>query len=231
MNHQEEISRLAEEIEAMKERHSVRQYEDRPLVQNTVAALQEEISACNREGGLHIQLVMNEPKAFDGFMAHYGKFSGVRNYIAMIGKKGPDLEEKCGYYGERLVLKAQQLGLNTCWVAMTYSKIKTAFTVADGEKLCIVISLGYGKTNGVPHKSKSVDAVTKADGALPAWFKAGAEAALLAPTAMNQQKFQFTLNGKHVSAKAGFGFYTKIDLGIAKYHFEVGAGKENFKWD
>ena len=122
MNHQEEISRLAEEIEAMKERQSVRQYEDRPLDQSAVAALQEEISACNREGGLHIQLVMNEPKAFDGFMAHYGKFSGVRNYIAMIGKKGPDLEEKCGYYGERLVLKAQQLGLNTCWVAMTYSK-------------------------------------------------------------------------------------------------------------
>lgn len=231
MNHQEEIRRLAEEMEAMKERHSVRQYEDRPLDQNAVAALQEEISACNREGGLHIQLVTNEPKAFDGFMAHYGKFSGVRNYIAMIGKKGPDLEEKCGYYGERLVLKAQQLGLNTCWVAMTYSKIKTAFTVADGEKLCIVISLGYGKTNGVPHKSKSADAVAKADGAFPAWFKAGVEAALLAPTAMNQQKFLFTLDGNRVSAKAGFGFYTKIDLGIARYHFEIGAGKENFKWD
>lgn len=231
MNHQEEISRLAEEMEAMKERHSVRQYEDRPLDQNAVAALQEEISACNREGGLHIQLVTNEPKAFDGFMAHYGKFSGVRNYIAMIGKKGPDLEEKCGYYGERLVLKAQQLGLNTCWVAMTYSKIKTAFTVADGEKLCIVISLGYGKTNGVPHKSKSADAVAKADGAFPAWFKAGVEAALLAPTAMNQQKFLFTLDGNRVSAKAGFGFYTKIDLGIARYHFEIGAGKGNFKWD
>lgn len=231
MNHQEEISRLAEEMEAMKERHSVRQYEDRPLDQNAVAALQEEISACNREGGLHIQLVTNEPKAFDGFMAHYGKFSGVRNYIAMIGKKGPDLEEKCGYYGERLVLKAQQLGLNTCWVAMTYSKIKTAFTVADGEKLCIVISLGYGKTNGVPHKSKSADAVAKADGVFPAWFKAGVEAALLAPTAMNQQKFLFTLDGNRVSAKAGFGFYTKIDLGIARYHFEIGAGKENFKWD
>lgn len=231
MNHQEEISRLAEEMEAMKERHSVRQYEDRPLDQNAVAALQEEISACNREGGLHIQLVTNEPKAFDGFMAHYGKFSGVRNYIAMIGKKGPDLEEKCGYYGERLVLKAQQLGLNTCWVAMTYSKIKTAFTVADGEKLCIDISLGYGKTNGVPHKSKSADAVAKADGAFPAWFKAGVEAALLAPTAMNQQKFLFTLDGNRVSAKAGFGLYTKIDLGIARYHFEIGAGKENFKWD
>ena len=209
--------------EVMKERHSVRQYTDKPLEQSVVSALQEEIKACNQESGLHIQLVMNEPKAFDGFMAHYGKFSGVTNYIAMIGKKGPELDEKCGYYGERLVLKAQQLGLNTCWVAMTYSKVKTAFTVNSGEKLCIVISLGYGKNEGVPHKSKPVEAVTKADGS-------GAEAALLAPTAMNQQKFVFTLNGNKVSAKAGLGFYSKIDLGIAKYHFEAGAGKENFTW-
>lgn len=163
-------------------------------------------------------------------MAHYGKFSGVTDYIAMIGKKGPDLDEKCGYYGERLVLKAQQLGLNTCWAAMTYSKVKTAFTVNSGEKLCIVISLGYGKTNGVPHKSKPVETVAKADGPLPDWFRSGAEAALLAPTAMNQQKFLFTLDGNKVSAKAGFGFYTKIDLGIAKYHFEIGAGIERFEW-
>lgn len=216
--------------EAMKERHSVRQYEDRPLERSAVSALQDEIKACNKESGLHIQLVTNEPKAFAGFMAHYGKFSGVTDYIAMIGKKGPDLEEKCGYYGERLVLKAQQLGLNTCWAAMTYSKIKTAFTVGSGEKLCIVISLGYGKTQGVPHKSKMLEEIAKADTAFPGWFKSGAEAALLAPTAMNQQKFLFTLNGKKVSAKAGFGFYTKIDLGIAKYHFELGAGRENFEW-
>ena len=216
--------------EAMKERHSVRQYEDRPLERSAVSALQDEIKACTKESGLHIPLVTNEPKAFAGFMAHYGKFSGVTDYIAMIGKKGPDLEEKCGYYGERLVLKAQQLGLNTCWAAMTYSKIKTAFTVGSGEKLCIVISLGYGKTQGVPHRSKMLEEIAKADTALPGWFKSGAEAALLAPTAMNQQKFLFTLNGKKVSAKAGFGFYTKIDLGIAKYHFELGAGRENFEW-
>ena len=65
---------------------------------------------------------------------------------------------------------------------------------------------------------------------MPDWFKNGIDAALLAPTAMNQQKFVFSLNGDVVSAKAGVGFYSKIDLGIAKYHFEVGAGKENFRW-
>lgn len=217
-------------VEAMNVRHSVRQYKDIPLEEEVVSVLQKEVEICNREGGLHIQLVTNEPKAFDGFMAHYGNFSGVTSYFAMIGKKTADLEEKCGYYGERLVLKAQQMGLNTCWVALTYSKIKGAFVTDSGEKLCIVIAIGYGKNQGVPHKSKPVDSVMKTDGQIPDWFKNGIDAALLAPTAMNQQKFLFTRNGSQVSAKAGMGFYAKIDLGIAKYHFEIGAGKEHFEW-
>lgn len=210
--------------EAMQARHSVRQYKNKPLDQETIKTLQAEITECNQESGLHIQLVTNEPKAFDGFMAHYGKFSGVTNYIAMIGKKD-GLDEKCGYYGERLVLLAQQLGLNTCWVAMSYSKIKTAFVVEQGEKLCVVIALGYGETQGVPHKSKSVDDVVKVEGEMPNWFQRGIEAALLAPTAMNQQKFLFTLKENQVSVKPGMGFYTKVDLGIVKYHFEVGSGR------
>lgn len=217
-------------MEAMNVRHSVRQYKNKPLEAEIISALQTEIENCNRESGLHIQLVTNEPRAFDSFMAHYGKFSGVTDYIAMIGKKGDDLDEKCGYYGERLVLRAQQLGLNTCWVAMTYSKIKTAFSVEPGEKLCIVISVGYGETQGVAHRSKAFETVAKADGHIPDWFKNGVNAALLAPTAMNQQKFRFTLNGDQVSAKAGIGFCTRIDLGIAKYHFEIGANNPDFKW-
>lgn len=217
--------------EAMKDRHSVRQYKSKVLEEEMIAVLQKQVEACNRESGLHIQLVTNEPKAFDGTMAHYGKFSGVTNYFALIGKKGPELEEKCGYYGERLVLTAQQMGLNTCWVALTHSKIKSAFKIGSGEKLCAVIALGYGETQGVPHKSKPYHAVAKTDGSNPDWFQKGVEAALLAPTAMNQQKFLLTLTGDRVFAKAGAGFYTKLDLGIVKYHFELGAGKENFQWE
>lgn len=217
-------------MEAMSARHSVRQYEDRALTSEQAAALQDEINACNQESGLHIQLVTDEPKAFDSLMAHYGKFTGVTHYIALIGTKGPNLDETCGYYGERLVLLAQQLGLNTCWVAMTYKKIPSAFQVRSGEKLAVVIALGHGKTQGIAHKSKPLSEVASCDGAMPDWFRKGVEAALLAPTAMNQQKFKFSAAGDQVTAKAGRGFYSKIDLGIAKYHFEIGAGKENFSW-
>lgn len=213
-------------VEALKQRHSVRQYIAKPLEEEALKELNEEIALCNKESGLHIQLVTNEPKAFDSFMAHYGKFSGVENYIVLVGKKSKDLDELCGYYGERLVLKAEQLGLNTCWVAMTYKKIPSAFEVNKGEKLTVVIALGYGKTQGKSHKVKTVKEVSNVTENTPEWFNKGVEYALLAPTAMNQQKFKFVFDNDKVIAKPGRGFYTKIDLGIAKYHFEIGANRK-----
>lgn len=217
-------------LDVMQARHSVRAYRDTPITGDTLAALQACIEDCNRQSGLHIQLVREEPRAFDGFMAHYGKFSGVKNYIAMVGKKGPALEQTCGYWGQRVVLRAQALGLNTCWVAMTFAKVSGAYRLDAGEKLCCVIAIGYGQTQGAPHRSKMPEQVSRADAACPDWFRQGVRAALLAPTAMNQQKFKFTLRGDTVSAKAGMGFYTKVDLGIVKYHFELGAGTDRFRW-
>lgn len=217
-------------LQAIEKRHSVRAYDDRKIEGEVKEKLLAFLEACNRESGLHMQFVTDEPKAFDGFMAHYGKFSGVKNYIALVGKKSPDLDEKSGYYGEKVVLFAQQLGLNTCWVALTYSKIKSAFQVREEEKLGLVIAIGYGKTQGAAHKSKSVEDVAVTKGNAPEWFEKGVRAALLAPTAMNQQKFRFSLEGEKVSAKAGMGFYTKVDLGIVKYHFEVGSGKDAAVW-
>ncbi|MGN0636035.1 MAG: nitroreductase family protein [Acutalibacteraceae bacterium] len=217
-------------LEAIKARHSVRRYTNKTMEADVQEALQAEIDECNQAGDLHFQLVTGEPKAFDGFLAHYGKFSGVTNYIALVGKKDKDLDEKCGYYGEHLALKAQQLGLNTCWVALSYKKIPGAFRVDKGEKLTVVLAVGYGETQGTAHKSKGAQQVSDGGADAPAWFNAGVQAALLAPTAMNQQKFMLRREDSKVRATAGIGFYTKLDLGIVKYHFEVGAGKENFTW-
>jgi nitroreductase len=216
--------------QAIAERHSVRQYLNKPIEGETLAALQKAVADCNAQSGLHIQLVANEPKAFDSFLSHYGKFSGVTNYFALIGKKGDGLEEACGYYGEKLVLLAQTLGLRTCWAGGSYQKVPSAYTVGPGEKLTLVIAVGYGATDGHPRKSKTYEQVAKTDAA-PEWFRRGVEAALLAPTAINQQKFTFTLRGDKVKTKAGFGPFAKTDLGIVKCHFEIGAGKDRGVWE
>ena len=93
-------------MEAIKERNSVRSYTDKKIEGEVKKSLEDEIMACNQDGGLNIQLITEEPNAFDSFLAHYGKFSGVNNYIALIGKKGSELEEKVGYYGERKIGRA-----------------------------------------------------------------------------------------------------------------------------
>ncbi len=219
-------------LQAIKERHSVRRYTDKPIEEDKKAALNDFIDEINGESGLHFQLVTDEPKAFDSFIAHYGSFSGVNNYVALVGAKGKNAEEKIGYYGAKVVLFIQTLGLNTCWVALSYKKVKTAFSINKGEKLFSVLSVGYGKTQGVQHKSKKTEEVSKVNGSeKPEWFINGVKAALLAPTAINQQKFYFTLSADNsVSATTKGGFYTRMDLGIAKYFFELGAGDHSVKW-
>lgn len=209
--------------EAIAARHSVRQYTGRPLTKDQIDALNAEIAECNREGDLNIQLVLDEPKAFKAEKPHYGQFKGVRNYIALIGKKGSSLDERLGYYGERIVLLAQTLGLNTCWVGLTFSKTPEAMTIGKGEKLCAVIAIGFGEAHGVSHKIKRFDDVVDGQD-FPEWFRDGVDAALLAPTAMNQQKFKFSMKDGSVSAKAGLGFFAKMDLGIVKCHFEIASG-------
>lgn len=217
-------------LEAIKARHSVRSYTDKKIEGKVLEQLRQTINEANQESGLHIQLSLNEPIAFTGMMARYGKFNNVKNYITLVGKKSSDLDEQCGYYGEKIVLKAQQLGLHTCWVAMTYRKSKSHAKINAGEKLLLVISIGYGDNPGVPHKTKPLEELCKVNGTMPEWFRQGMNAVQLAPTATNQQKFLFELNGNTVKATKGNGFYTKIDLGIAKYHFEAGAGNKDWKW-
>ena len=224
--------------EAILARHSVRAYTDQPITGGTLTVLQQKIDEVNAVAGLHVQLVLDEPKAFLCTMARYGKFRGVRNYLVMAGKKADDLDERVGYYGEQLVLLAQTLGLNTCWVGVSYRKTPGAFVLDEGEKVACVISIGYGETQGVSHKIKSPKEVSNASDITPRWFNDGVKAALLAPTAVNQQKFHFEYeafggNGKkRVRVRKGTSIlgYTQMDLGIAKYHFEIGAGKDNFEW-
>ena len=223
--------------EAIQARHSVRNYQHKPLSDDMITTLQNKIAEINSEANLNIQLVTNETKAFRGIFA-YGKFSGVENYLVLASKKGKDFDVKIGYYGEQLVLLAQQLGLNTCWAGLSYTKVPNTYHLNPHEHIACYIALGYGTSQGQSHKTKTIEDVSNAGPESPKWFVDGVKAALLAPTAINQQKFFFKYsagnNGKaSVAANKKFSMvgYTAIDLGIAKLHFEIAAGKDNFSWE
>ncbi len=210
-------------LEEMKSRHAVRSYRDQPIEEEKRSAIASLVEAANAEGHLAIQVFYDEPNAFNTFLAHYGKFSGVKNYIALVGDKSQ--EEDAGYYGERIALALQGMDLNSCWVALTYGKGKVLIKKAKGQKILCLIAFGYGAVSGFAHPSKPADAVSKVDGAKPEYWDKGIEAALLAPTASNQQKFLFSYHDGVTSLSLkGSGFFDKVDLGIVKYHFEAVTG-------
>lgn len=212
-------------LQAIQQRHSVRAYTGRKIPPEMREKLDGLIRQCNKESGLHIQICYDDPSGFDSRLAHYGKFRNVENYLILAGKPSPDLAEKCGYYGEKLVLETQRMGLNTCWVALSFHKSAVKKRIPKGEKLVLVIAIGYGQTQGTAHKGKTLEQVVEVQGEMPDWFETGVQGALLAPTAMNQQKFKIGLeDGTPVIRVAGRGPYTQIDLGIVKYHFEAASG-------
>ena len=213
-------------IEAIKERHSVRQYTTQPIEEELKKKLEQLIDECNRESGLHMQLICNDPECFDTLLAHYGKFKNAVNYIALVGSKDrDDLDETAGYYGQKIVLEAQQMGLNTCWVAGTFGRSKCKAVIASDEKIVCVISIGYGASEGSKHRCKPMSKLCSVpEGEMPAWFKNGVLAAMMAPTAVNQQKFSIYMENGEAVITAGRGPMTRIDLGIVKYNFEAASG-------
>ena len=214
------------EMEAIRQRHSVRHYKADRIEAGIVTKLEEKIAELNREGNLHLQFFEDAGNTFNRLLNKAMGLGSAPSVIACVGKDDETLDQRVGYYGEQLVLYAQQLGLNTCW-AGTFNRKNIGAEILDGERLVISIAIGYGKDPGKPHKSKAAEQVTVVEGEKPEWFVNGVEAALLAPTAINQQKFQIKLgaDGEVTFVDRG-GVLSQVDLGIVKYHFEAGSGRK-----
>lgn len=212
-------------LQAIAERHSVRRYRAVPVAEEVVECLRAEVESINRRCGFSFSVVTNEPRSFKNVFA-YGKFENAVNYIIVAAPRGDAASRLCGAEGERLVLALQAMGLNTCWVGLSYTKTSPAFNVPQGHKVRCVISFGYGQTQGPTRKTKSIEQLSNADADSPEWFLAAMRAVQLAPTAINQQKFHFTLNPDGtVAPRPLFSLvgYTQIDLGIAICHFNLAA--------
>lgn len=212
--------------EAVNQRHSIRSYTSQPIPLEVADNLRQLIAQCNAACNLNMQLVLEEPKAFGSFLFTYGMFKGVRNYLVLAGPQGDNLDYQLGYYGAQVMLRAKQLGLDSCWVGATYHKVTDAFTLRPGDKVRSVIALGYGNGHGVNHRVRKPAEVADITADTPEWFVHGVEYALKAPTAVNQQKFHFALQDGRVSQRTGWGSYTQMDLGIVRYFFELGAGRQ-----
>lgn len=215
----------------MEKRHTVRKYLDKPLDMDLIGLLNDRIERNNCVYNLTFKLITNNSDGLSS-LARLMSNNSVQNYIILAGKDNSDLDKKIGYCGADLILYAQSLGLNTWWCGGMFNG-KNALKHLDNKAVRVngVIAIGYGKTQGVPHKSKTAGQVSHFKGDAPGWFKSGIKALLLAPSALNRQPYIVNGEGNRVSLKVKNGTFSQVDLGIGKYFFELGAGKSNFEWE
>lgn len=215
--------------EAMLLRHTVRKFTDKPIEDDISVQLQHRIDDNNAKLGLRLQLVLNNDKLLPGIVRLI-MTKGACNYIILDSDDTPAGYQNVGYAGADIMLYAQTLGLNTWWIGGTYSRDRVMKQTL-GKNVSGVIVVGYGQTQGKPHKSKTPSEVSVYKGVqTPQWFNNGVAAALLAPTAINRQAFMLVGNENKVSLTYKSGMLSDTDYGIVKYHFELGAGEDNFEW-
>lgn len=223
------------DYEAIKKRRSRRTFTG-PVPEAHQVVLQQEIEKLNTESGLNIQFLAQGAHIFGSMRKTYGMFSGVCSLFVLAGAEEEEhLLEKCGYYGERLVLEATKLDLGTCWVAGTYDRKAMEEALPQGQKLVAVIPVGPVKDDtrfiektirALTHRrSKTVEDIANGLQEAPSWFRKGVLLSLAAPSAINKQPVRYYWqNGKVTAWVDEEQEIQLVDLGIAKLHFEVGAG-------
>ena len=213
--------------QAMRQRHAVRKFTSEPLSAGLISQLNDRVRANNERLGLAISLKVGDESALTGALKLFFA-KGVRNYFVLAGSDRPGLDEDLGYASADLMLFAQTLGLNTWWIGGTFSR-KNVEQAVPGKRVIGIVAVGFGVTPGVAHKSKTAAEVSSYEGPAPQWFADGVQAALLAPTALNKQCFRIVDAGSKVSISENSGTFSGADIGIVKYHFELGAGNA-FEW-
>lgn len=229
--------------EAVLTRISIRAYLPDPIDPDQRRQLEKTITQCNEASGLRIRLVCGDPAPFAGLGKSYGMLTGVQNYLLFAGPASDlDLREKCGYYGEKVILTAAAMGLGTCWVGGTYDKSACLKSLDEGEELVCAAAIGHtpeertGREKLIRRvtgrKTKSLAELVKGLSHAPDWFMSGMASVQRAPSARNRQpvRFEYRTDGAVQAVMTEETAFSPVDLGIAKLHFELGAHGGTWTW-
>ncbi len=228
--------------EAIAARISRRSYLPVPLDSDQIASIEVLVAEANSAGGLALALVADRPDLFGGFRKTYGLLTGVRNFLVLAGPEDdPEAAEKCGYYGERIVLELTKRGLGTCWVGGSFDRGSIGALVSPGNRLFGVIALGPVEDRLTPrerlvrfstHLVKSTAGrFHETDGSEPDWFFEAIARVALAPSAMNRRPVCFKVERGAIGCALRIHDATAgIDLGIAKYHFSTAFPDGVWQW-
>lgn len=210
--------RQIEPLALLRARHSVRVYSGQKISNDVRESIIGEVDVLKGLSGLDIVICFDDSGPFEGLIPKLSGFRGVHNYLLLAGRE--NLEERVGYFGERLLLHLLSLGLKTCWVGGSFSRKKAQAKVKKGEKIYAALAFGLSEKIGEPHKSKPRERLVSF---VPSSIleERAALAVSLSPSALNHQDFRLEKeNCALIIKRQGKSSFSRIDQGIAAYDVE-----------
>ena len=242
-------------INTIKNRVSVRTYQREELSKEVLEQIQNYIEHIENPFGVPITFKILNAKEHN---LSSPVILGADTYVGAKYKKGENAEVAFGYAFEDFVLYASSLGLGTVWLAATIGRkgFEEAMAVKEGEVMPVVSPIGYGaKERSI--RENLMRKGMKSDERQPfpkLFFRNDFQHSLqeseagqwltplkmvqLAPSATNKQPWRLVVEENKVHfyeektkgyANESTGDIQKVDLGIALYHFEVGAKEQGLK--
>ncbi|MFC1959021.1 nitroreductase family protein [Chloroflexota bacterium] len=237
----------------IEKRRSRRRFEKKPLKANHLDHLKSICNDFRPFDNARALLVTESPdKVFKGAIGPYGKIRGASAFIAFIGNiKSPWVQEQVGYTGEGIVLEAEALNLNTCWVGGFFRPkvVKSLISIGEDEIVIAVTPVGYATKRlsfeeklmtgfGLTHRRKALSdlVIGLKDSEWPQWIRKALEAARIAPSAVNRQPWRFHVEQESItiatnsnSLKREPTMSKRLCCGTAMLHIETAAQNYGIK--
>lgn len=95
-------------------------------------------------------------KRLYGIAGYQGVMIEAPNYLVLLSEDKPQHLENAGYVGERAILKARDLGLDSCWISYSdRDMVKTVLNLDTDMEVVALIALGYASS------TKKVEGIAK----------------------------------------------------------------------
>ncbi|WP_125153046.1 nitroreductase family protein [Clostridium rectalis] len=230
-------------IDAISNRHSVREYENEQVNLDTLEKIEKKISKAERlfkDIDMNVHIVKDGEKVFkilNGIISNYGKVKAP-HYLVITSEKKHGYLENIGFTLEGIVLELTSMGLGSCWIGsgLKENLLNTIIKIPLNNEPIIVIAFGYEKSNKMRknyHKRKNIIEFASGD------FQGGwidiLELVRKAPSSMNFQPWRifkendiinlYSIKRKFIAKK--LEDLNKIDCGIAASHLLLGAKSFN----
>lgn len=128
---------------------SVRNFKETPVDAKELVELEKYIDECKKlDSSIVIEARFfagdDTYKRLYGIAGYKGVMIEAPNYLVLLSEDKPQHLENAGYVGERAILKARDLGIDSCWVSYSdRNAVKNTLGIDSDKEVVALIALGY----------------------------------------------------------------------------------------